>query len=316
MTSDRAWRDSTQARPRGSASAGAPRGPTRPRDLRSREGESPFSRRRVSILATASLRSGTPCLGFGHARCVPGGCVVETRRRGNGDSPSWKRRLAVRGRRGGEPARSGRRRRAPSPRAAPRPRPTRPAGSAPGRYTPPSWRTTSRCISVSVRPGNTEVTRTPWPSSSARSASAKARSANLLAAYDPHPGLGRPPGAGVDQDHPTAGGAQRGQHQPGQLGDRHDVHLELLPPGVGGGVGDGAEQPDPGGVHQHVEPGDARDGLGHRPRVGEVHRPRPRAGQLVGELLQRRRRCDRRGGGRGRGRGRAPPRRRSRRKRP
>src|SRR5690606_29956504 len=44
-------------------------------------------------------------------------------------------------------------------------------------------------MSVAVRPGNTEVTRTPLAASSARSTSANARSANLLAAYAPQFGL-------------------------------------------------------------------------------------------------------------------------------
>ncbi|SKZ95210.1 Uncharacterised protein [Mycobacteroides abscessus subsp. abscessus] len=46
-------------------------------------------------------------------------------------------------------------------------------------------------MSVSIRPGNTDVTRSAV--SSPRRASASARSPNLLAAYAPQPGLARIP---------------------------------------------------------------------------------------------------------------------------
>jgi hypothetical protein len=103
------------------------------------------------------------------------------------------------------------------------------------------------------------------------------------------PGAGGQPGPGVQQHHPAAGGPQGRQQQPGQLGHRHHVDLELAPPGPGRRLGDGAEHADAGRVHQHVEPLDAAHRLGHRDPVGQLDRPRPGPGQLDRESLQRRR---------------------------
>ena len=113
---------------------------------------------------------------------------------------------------------------------------------------------------------------------------------------------GREPGPGVEQHHPAAGGPQRGQQQPGQLGHGHHVDLELPPPGGGVVSATVPSSADAGRVHQHVEPLDAAYRLGHRGAVGELHRPRPGPGQLGGEGLQRRRCRGRRAAGRGSGR--------------
>ena len=106
---------------------------------------------------------------------------------------------------------------------------------------------------------------------------------------------GGEPGPGVDEhDVGTGVGARRaqcGQQQPGRLGDRDDVDVELVAPGLRGGLRDGAQLPDPGRVDQRVEPVDAVEGRGQRVVVGELDRhgadrDRARLGQLTGQGLQ------------------------------
>ena len=91
-------------------------------------------------------------------------------------------------------------------------RPRSPGRSSATRRTSlPSCSCTFSCIGVAVRPGKTVVTRTPCSCSSARSASARARSPNFEAAYADHCGAGGQPGAGVHEDDGAAGRPQRRQ---------------------------------------------------------------------------------------------------------
>ena len=68
--------------------------------------------------------------------------------------------------------------------------------------------------------------------------------------------------SGVDADDLSAGSAQRGQQETGELGDGDDVDLEGLPPLLGRAVLDGSDGADAGGVDEHVEALDAGDRSG------------------------------------------------------
>ncbi len=140
-----------------------------------------------------------------------------------------------------------------------------------GSKSPPSKVRTWRCMSVAVRPGWTDVTR----------------SVGLLRAEDVRVGaqrelagrvrapqrVGVQPGARVDQHDVARRRAQGGQQQPGQLGHRHHVDLVGVPPVGGAHLRQRAEAGDAGRVHQHVQPVD----VGHRGRAPPGSRSAPPA---------------------------------------
>ncbi len=126
-------------------------------------------------------------------------------------------------------------------------------------------------MAVAIRPGWTEVTRSAG--SSARSESAKARSANLLAEYDASPGEALIPDAGVDEHDVPPRCAQRGQqlqrqrdradHVDRQVARHSSTLVSATRPGYA----------TPGVVDQHVELDDRLDDGGDRVGIAEVDGP-------------------------------------------
>ena len=68
----------------------------------------------------------------------------------------------------------------------------------------------------------------------------------------------------------VARGAEQREQQPGEVGDRNDVHLEDVAQLVAREVRDVPSERDPGGVDEGVEVGDPACGEGGRLLVGEV----------------------------------------------
>jgi hypothetical protein len=131
--------------------------------------------------------------------------------------------------------------------------------------------------------------------SSARSASAKARSANLTRRVEAPARAGGEPGSGVNADDLAAGGAQRGQQEADELGDGDDVDLEVS-----------AATARPGCLRRCPADGPRRPSAARAARFPPlVEQDRPPCGRRVGNLLVRaaRRAVPRRGPRRGSGSG-------------